>query len=655
MVIKELSKFKALIVIVMFFAVIFALPSVKTYAAPGWYAENAYAYDTKGNIAIPSSASKGGTAATRFATVGYRITFGSYNQYYVDLAKNKYYTMYGGLQTPEITVAASRQGVTEIAYAEEGNTAFSLFLVDYSTFLRAVVGKYGAGSDAYNYISAPTSGTRTVRLYLDPIMTSAHISDYGQSVWLASGQAHVDSRYQIAWDTGNYYGTRDGMLYYWGTLTGNYSNQDIYYSYGKYVDIYIDSGTQKYTQTTYHQKKSAQTGKYLSAFKTVKEDIQYGARYTPAYTTVPTGYVKGGITAAYDVTGAHTNYAYYNPISYTVNYQPNGATGGSMNYSTYWYDWSQPLSKNQYERKYTVNFDGSLGEVETDSLTAVYDFNGWNLRTDGKGQSFTDGQNILNLTSTNNAKIDMYAQWTPNGITLPKAAREGGYEFLGWSTSNEKTVIYDKETEELPTLKEGDYYIPTKNETLYAVYYAIPPTVWAPEKELDYGDEMTEYWLLYDSTAEDATGKDISEDVFISDLGGLQLNIYNPYKYYDVEYCAVAPNGAKGYYTAKIRVTYRYVRYISAEYIDTLEPDSKWLTDPKLYAELVDCLNTERDPVQIWEFSNEDRLNIQRYMTTHAPSREAIDWFLENYSDRKVYEDLGQAYFNGVKGSELGY
>ncbi len=388
-IVEKIAKIKYLLLLPLIVIAFFVIPSEETKAAPSWYWGNAYAWDNKGNIAIPSSADWGGYATTRFATVGYRIWFGSSNQYYVDLAKDQYYALYGDSKTSTVRVTqTANAGVTQADEQMEGNTVYTLFIVNYSTFKSAVKGKYGISSDAYQYILPPDSGTKTIHLVLDPIMTSAHISDGGASVYLASGYAYVGSNYQVSWSGSDWYGSVDGMCGYWGNLTGNYSPADIINSYHKTVDMSLSKDAeQQYTQTTYHVKYLKQYERYQKdseAFSKTEKKKPKDAYYAPTYTTVPTGYVKAGIDKSYYVTGNTVTHAYYNPISYTVNYLQNGATGGTMSYSTYWYDWTQALKKNAYIREYTVNFNGSLGVPESESLTAKYDFNGWNYREDGK-------------------------------------------------------------------------------------------------------------------------------------------------------------------------------------------------------------------------------------------------------------------------------
>ena len=76
---------------------------------------------------------------------------------------------------------------------------------------------------------------------------------------------------------------------------------------------------------------------------------------------------------------------------------------------------------------YTISFDANGGEGEMDPLAMTYGktenltangftrngyrFTGWNTQADGKGTSYTDGQEVTNLSTVDNDKITLYAQW----------------------------------------------------------------------------------------------------------------------------------------------------------------------------------------------------------------------------------------------------
>lgn len=91
---------------------------------------------------------------------------------------------------------------------------------------------------------------------------------------------------------------------------------------------------------------------------------------------------------------------YYDRPGYAVMFDGNGADMGSMPSQVFTVGIQGDLMENQYIRKGWI-------------------FTGWNTKPDGSGQNYTDGQSILNLADTNNAKVTLYAQWLDNtGNTL---------------------------------------------------------------------------------------------------------------------------------------------------------------------------------------------------------------------------------------------
>lgn len=115
----------------------------------------------------------------------------------------------------------------------------------------------------------------------------------------------------------------------------------------------------------------------------------------------------------------YTYYAKFTPNPYTVKFNGNGNTGGSMNNQGFTYDVAQNLTANGFTK-------------------TGYTFSGWNTESDGKGDPYTNEQSVSNLTSTNNGTVTLYAQWTANTYKV---------EFNGnGSTSgsmNVQTLTYD--------------------------------------------------------------------------------------------------------------------------------------------------------------------------------------------------------------------
>lgn len=190
-------------------------------------------------------------------------------------------------------------------------------------------------------------------------------------------------------------------------------------------------------------------------------------------------------------------YAKWEKAQYNIVFDKNGADGGEMAEQTFLYDESEKLNVNKYTR-------------------TGYVFNGWK---DADGNSYTDGQSVLNLTSEHQGKITLYAQWTPNQYSVALDGNTGigglgmlnaeygtpfklpansfiktGYTFAGWSLSPDGEVLYTDEEEVSNLTSEINGSI-----TLYAVWTANKFTV---KFNANTGSgEMADAVITYDSEA----------------------------------------------------------------------------------------------------------------------------------------------------------
>ena len=135
-----------------------------------------------------------------------------------------------------------------------------------------------------------------------------------------------------------------------------------------------------------------------------KNDVPYGT--TTAEPTRPsnkTGYHfdrwLDNTNNPYDftqpVTKNETIHATYLPNAYKVRYNANaGDATGTMTDSDHVYDVAKNLNSNAFSRP-------------------GYVFDGWNTEANGSGTNYTDAQSVMNLTTQNNAVVNLYAKWTP--------------------------------------------------------------------------------------------------------------------------------------------------------------------------------------------------------------------------------------------------
>ena len=151
-------------------------------------------------------------------------------------------------------------------------------------------------------------------------------------------------------------------------------------------------------------------------------------------------------------------------------YNPNGGTGVMLNQA--------------------MKFGTKQGLATNSFAKAGYTFAGWNTKADRSGTSYTNGQQVSNLTNTLNGVVTLYAQWTANSYTVKfnanggsgtvanqtftygieqaltaKAFTKTGYSFDGWATTANGAKQYsNKQSVKNLTPTNGG------NVTLYAVW-----------------------------------------------------------------------------------------------------------------------------------------------------------------------------------------
>lgn len=226
------------------------------------------------------------------------------------------------------------------------------------------------------------------------------------------------------------------------------------------ISNYISEGRSAFAITnggTFAAGTSFESGKLATP---TKEGSIFAGWYTEDGTSVDWGD---------NVTNTTEGNTYYAKWTYSITFDGNGATGGSMT--------AQQVTEGDTSTTLTANAFTKTG----------YAFNGWNTAKDGSGDSYTD-QATAPTTSTT-----LYAQWTPNTYTIQFSGGDGasgstasvtatydqpvtltpngftmaGKNFAGWATSQEKanagTVEYGDQTDVKNLAASGTV-------TLYAVW-----------------------------------------------------------------------------------------------------------------------------------------------------------------------------------------
>ncbi|MBO5102708.1 MAG: InlB B-repeat-containing protein, partial [Clostridia bacterium] len=129
----------------------------------------------------------------------------------------------------------------------------------------------------------------------------------------------------------------------------------------------------------------------------VSMEIENGDTYVTLPTPTKTGYTFAGWYKSSDLSGNavstsdivtedHTLYAKWTPNTYYIEYNGNNATSGNMSVSTHTYDTAKALTTNTYTR-------------------TGYSFLGWSTSSTATTATYTNGQSVTNLTSTNGGLI----------------------------------------------------------------------------------------------------------------------------------------------------------------------------------------------------------------------------------------------------------
>ncbi|ALU13690.1 cell surface protein [Eubacterium limosum] len=196
-------------------------------------------------------------------------------------------------------------------------------------------------------------------------------------------------------------------------------------------------------------------------------------------------------------------YAQWRANSYTVKFDGNTADGGSTANQAMTYDQAANLTANGYTK-------------------TGYTFNGWNTQSDGGGTSYTNVQNVINLTATEGETVTLYAQWRANSYTVKfdgntadggstanqamtydtaadltlNGYTKTGYTFTGWNTQQDGGGIAYTDGQNVTNLTA----IEGETITLYAQWRANNYTIKFDGNTAD-GGSTSDQSMTYDTAA----------------------------------------------------------------------------------------------------------------------------------------------------------
>lgn len=317
---------------------------------------------------------------------------------------------------------------------------------------------------------------------------------------------------------------------------------------------------------------------------------------------------NGTANKYYFLDGNGTLTANWTSNNYTVIFNGNNATQGSMANQSFRYDVAQNLRANSFSR---------IG----------YTFTGWNTKADGTGTNYSNQQSVKNLTTANGGTVTLYAQWKINNYTLTVDPNGGiwaskansqtftqnylstktiqdptraHYRFLNWNLSG------------AGTLSNKTFTYGAGNATLTAQWQKLtPPVLSSKDHYVFVGDMLSEASIKESIGITDAiyTDADIRPTLKLYDYSAIDFNQKGVY-----EVTATATNSGINYSedssdymgivkfrvyvidTADAEHILSPVRYISVDYYNTLSLDSKWREFPNLNKKLIDSLNKQINP-----------------------------------------------------------
>lgn len=197
------------------------------------------------------------------------------------------------------------------------------------------------------------------------------------------------------------------------------------------------------------------------------------------------------ITNSTTVTASSDNgtlYAHCSYINYNISYNLANGTYGSSHPTSAKY--GDVINISKPSKKVTISLsrgtNASNAKISSTSVSAAQTFAGWtatnlNTTTARKGTSsssvntqWSSGSTkstytyYKNLTATNNATVNLTANWTQKSVTLPTITKSG--YTCGWATSSTATTY---------KYESGATYVPnangSSNLTLYGVCKRIAP------------------------------------------------------------------------------------------------------------------------------------------------------------------------------------
>lgn len=276
-----------------------------------------------------------------------------------------------------------------------------------------------------------------------------------------------------------------------------------YAQYTYTVVFHADNGTGQTASQQFTYNASAASLNpisSLSGFSLTGYDFQNWTNSTG------TAFVDGQPVSNLAQSGMYHLYAVWSPIQYTIAFDGNGATGGSVDSVNATYDVEYPIPANGYEK-------------------AGLDFKKWRLGLDGG--TYDPGDVVSNLTTVAGDTVTFYAVWSEpryiafdgNGANDAAAMaddtmtfegvetktlvsnkfKKAGYTFAGWATNevNAATLMTDY-VDGAEVVSTNLWMDIGETNVFYAVWQTNAYTVVFNPNCASYTGEMADQAFVYD-------------------------------------------------------------------------------------------------------------------------------------------------------------
>ena len=298
--------------------------------------------------------------------------------------------------------------------------------------------------------------------------------------------------------------TKEGHDFLGWTIDGQYISEDSTYDYTQNKTATAQFQARQYTITF-----DPNGGTVGVDTMTATQGLAIGEMPTP----VNLGYSFSGWKLDGESVDSATTYDYgrdiilvaeWTPITYTIQYNGNGATSGSMDITTHQYDVPLQLRSNAFGRTVTITYNNNWtsDDVEADPAydsnhpipvehqqPIVMRFMGWSTTPKGEVE-FYDRETVKNLGSMQDEIVNLYAVWEADEILLPTPSLFGciflgwsldKHDFFPWERYDTKDIVAELRTGKVvgavngndPIANRENYleYRPTHDETMYAMWY----------------------------------------------------------------------------------------------------------------------------------------------------------------------------------------